>query len=177
MQSLARTRHHIPHTHLSFHFSTLKSPVALARVKAPSSHEQCKELCAKVSDPPRVNNRTAQANRMRSPQRAKRRKSVAQVLPVTTVDLDNAGEQEDDGHALGEVCVHAVGEVEGVCALVVLGGRLAVVGAGAEAGADDVEGEEDGGEAECGDEAAGDGWEGCVSRRVTSDDNWTTLER
>jgi len=33
-----------------------------------------------------------------------------------------------------------------------------VVGAGAEAGADDVEGEEDGGQAEGGDEAAGDGW-------------------
>jgi len=46
---------------------------------------------------------------MRSPECAKRRKSVAQVLPVTAVDLDNAGEQENDGHALGEVGMDTVG--------------------------------------------------------------------
>ena len=38
-----------------------------------------------------------------------------------------------------------------------------MVGAGAEAGADDVEGEEDGGQTEGGDEAAGDGWEGALA--------------
>jgi len=47
---------------------------------------------------------------MRRPQRAKRRKSVAQVLPVTTVDLDDAGKQENDGHALGEVGMNTVRE-------------------------------------------------------------------
>ena len=39
-----------------------------------------------------------------------------------------------------------------------------MVGAGAEAGADDVEGEEDGGQAEGGNEAAGDGWVGVLAR-------------
>lgn len=92
----------------------LKSPVALGKVDRPSGHGHGKTLCAKVSNSAAIKNTTNKTESVCDTEESEGSKSVVQVLSVTTVDLDDTGEGEDDWDALDEVGVGAVGEVQRV---------------------------------------------------------------
>jgi hypothetical protein len=119
-----------PDTSLPHPPTPLKAPVTLGKIHGPSSHSHSKTLRTKVPNPTPIEDAGCKSESVSKAQESKGSKSVVQVLPVTAIDLDDAGERQDDGHRLDKVGVRAIGEVQRVRAFLSSSRLGAVVCAG-----------------------------------------------